>query len=115
MAAEETNRSKGFEVKGFLGPAMQDADQVERRLSPLTFGELTGGRRRLFVEIVDDECAIAEGPGVGLAFDAHFGDGADAALFFRNVEVLDECSGSSAYGADDGATKQLSAVLQFDA
>lgn len=114
VAADGTELAKGFEAEGFGGLAAQKADQIESGLAALALGELACGWGGLFVEVVDDERTIPEGPGVGLAFDAHFGRGADAALFFGDIEVLNEGRGGGADGANDGGSLELAAIFEFD-
>jgi len=88
VAANGTELAEGFEIERFGGLAFEDADEVESGLAALAFGELRGGGGGLVVKGVDDERTIADGPGVFLAFDAHFRESADAAALFGNIEVL---------------------------
>jgi hypothetical protein len=105
--------AEGFEAEGFGWLAMENADEVERSLTALALGELACRRRRFFVEGVDDERAIADGPRIRLAFDAHFGDGANASALFGNIEVLNQGPDGSPDGANDGGAREHSATLQF--
>jgi hypothetical protein len=49
-----------------------------------------------------------------LAFDAHFGSGADASFLFGDMEALNERRRGCADGTNDGGAKELAAVFEFD-
>jgi hypothetical protein len=111
VAADRAELAEDLEREGPRRLAREGADDVVGALPALALRELAGGRRGLLVVRVDDVGAVADGPGVGPAAQAHVGRGEDAALFLRRVEPVHHRGRGAADGADDGAAAH-EAVLQ---
>ncbi len=96
------------------GFALQNSNEIERRLSALAFSELTRGRRRLVIERVDDERTIANGPCVRQSFNSHIRASAYASSLFGNIEALHNRRDRSTNRADDRGSPKHPSILELD-
>src|SRR5260370_16806571 len=115
VTADGAELPKGFEVERFCGFAIHDSDEVEGGLADVALRKLTCGGGRLVVEGIDDVRAIADGPCIGLPFDAHLGRGAYAAALLWNIETLHDRGDGGPNGANDRRTFKHVAIVSFDA
>ncbi len=111
VAADGTQLSKGFEMKGFCGFTVHDSNEVEGGLTALALRKLTCRRGRFVVEGIDDVRAIAYSPCIRLSFDAHLGGGAYASALLWNIETLHDRGDGGPNGANDRRTSKHAAIV----
>ncbi len=104
VTADGAELAQHLEAKRPGGPAAHHAHDVLRTLPALALGELAGGRRGLAIMGIDDAGAVAGGPGIGAAAQAHVRLGEQPALFLGRIEPLNDGGGGAADRADNGAS-----------
>src|SRR6266478_3679612 len=114
MTANGTKFAKLLETKRFRGTGFEHPQDVMSALLPLALGKLTGGRRRLAIERIDDEGAVSDGPNISRAAKPHVRFGEQPPLFLRRRQMLHERSSGIAHSANDSAAPDELPTLQTD-
>src|SRR5437879_5485020 len=114
MAADGTKLAKLLETKWLRRLVLKYTQNILSALLALAFRELTGGRRDPPIAGIGDQSAIAGGPHIRTAAQAHVGLSEQPAFLLGRDQPFNQRSGRVSHRAKNSATLDEAAAFQTD-